>query len=576
MRSITDIEEILPALEEHIADEFEDQDLDFKQWDTKSMDRSIQLVVRMAVCMANGGGGTVVFGIADRTKGHKNAIIGVPAEVDVNRLKIAVYDQTDPKIMPVFEEMRIHEGTGRLLLMQIHPGMPPYTDTSGRGAVRIGKDCLPLTGTLRRKIGVETGETDFSAETMSGKIENLLSPSAMERLRALAKNERAPDDLLRLADREMLEALGLVKKKALTKGGLLLAGKDDILQNNIAAYVWTWLRMETDTRYSNRVDGRGAIPVALVRLEELIDTENPITTLEHGLFHFEYRDYPKVALREALLNALCHADYRIGGPIMVKQYSDRIEISNNGGFIAGITPENILHHQPASRNPLLVEALGRLRLVNRSNLGVSRMYEALLIEGKEPPIIQEIGESVTVTFLRRNLSPSFRLFVAEESQAGRILGVDRLLILQHLLKHVEMDTATAARVCQRPEDQLRMVFSDMEQCGYVERGGTGKGTYWTLSSDLHRRIKDADSSERNSRIVWEAAKTRVLSILMDRARRDEPGLSNREIRRITHYDRYQVVRLMKELIRENKAIQPPGKGREASYSIKISGGEDRM
>ena len=568
MRSIRQIETILSELEDCIADELEDQDLDFKQWDIKSMDNSVRLVVRMAVCMANGGGGTVVFGIADKIKGRKQAVIGIPAEVDINRLKKAVYDQTDPKIMPVFEELRTHEGTGRLLLMQIHPGMPPYTDTSGRGTIRIGKDCQPLTGTLRRKIAVETGETDFSAEMVSGKIEDLLSPSAMERLRSLARKEKAPDDLLRLADHELLETLGLVKKRVLTRGGLLLAGKDDVLQNNIAAYVWTWLRMETDTRYSNRVDGRAAVPNALARLEELINTDNPITTLEHGLFHFEYRDYPEVALREALLNAFCHADYRIGGPIMVKQYPDRIEISNNGGFIAGITPENILHHQPAARNPLLVESLARLRLVNRSNLGVSRMYEALLMEGKEPPIIQEIGESVTVTFLRRGLSSSFRLFVAEESQSGRSLGVDRLLILQHLLKHFEMDTATAARVCQRPEDQLRTVLADMEHFAYVERGGTGKGTYWTLSPDLYRRLKDADSSERNLRIAWEAAKTRILSVLIDRARRGEPGLGNQEIRQITHFDRNQVFRLMNELRGENHQILSPGKGRYAKYCYK--------
>src|SRR5699024_4380595 len=117
-----------------------------------------------AVCMANGGGGTVVFGVADRVKGRANAIIGVPPEIDPNILKKAVYDQTDPKIIPLFEELRVPEGTGRLLIMQIHPGMPPHTDTAGRGTIRIAKDCVPLTGGMRRKIAVETGETDYSAE----------------------------------------------------------------------------------------------------------------------------------------------------------------------------------------------------------------------------------------------------------------------------------------------------------------------------------------------------------------------------------------------------------------------------
>ncbi|MDA8165463.1 MAG: putative DNA binding domain-containing protein, partial [Desulfobacteraceae bacterium] len=398
MRTSKQIEDLLPELDQHIADDLEDSDLDFKQWNDHSLSDAVGLVVKMAVCMANGGGGTVVFGVAERVKGRKQALVGVPPEVDVNRLKKAVYDQTDPKIMPVFEELRIPEGTGRLLIMQIHPGMPPYTDTAGRGTIRIGKDCQPLTGTLRRKITVETGETDFTAENVSGALDDLISPSAMEKLRTLAKKEKAPDDLLRLSDRELLLALGLMKDSALSRAGLLIAGKEEALLGRMPGYVWTWLRMENDTRYSNRVDGRSALPVALERLEELLHTDNPITTLEQGLFHFEYRTYPETSLREALLNSLCHADYRIAGPVMIKQYSNRLEISNNGGFIAGITPENILHHPPAARNPLLVEALARLRLVNRSNLGVSRMYEALLIEGKEPPIIAEIGESVTVTF----------------------------------------------------------------------------------------------------------------------------------------------------------------------------------
>jgi len=564
MRTAKQILELLPELDQQIADELEDQDLDFKHWNERSLSDAIDLGVKMAICMANGGGGTVVFGVKERILGRQQAILGIPLEIDVNRLKKAVYDQTDPKITPVFEDLRVPEGTGRLLIMQVYPGLPPYTDTAGKGTVRVGKDCQPLTGTIRRKISVETGETDYTAETLPVASEEPLSPSALEKLRSLAQKERAPDDLLRMTDRDLLATLGLYKNNLLTRAGLLIAGKEDALRDNLSGYGWTWLKMESDTRYANRVDGRSAIPVALARMEELINSDNPITTLEQGLFHFEYRTYPEVAIREALLNAFCHTDLRIPGPVMVKHYPDRIEISNNGGFIAGITPENILHHQPAARNPLLVDALTRLRLVNRSNLGIGRMYEAMLIEGKEPPVIREIGESVTVTFLRRDFSQAFRIFAAEENQKGHDLGVDKLLILQYLLKHSEMDTNLACKLCQRQEAYMRDVLSDMERNGYIERGGTGKGTYWTMSSTLHKRLVEGEHPERR-RIDWEAAKTRVLSILMERGRRSEPGLSNEEIRQITHYNRNQVFRLMVQLRGENPHIKAPGKGKHARY-----------
>jgi len=75
LRTKDEILKILDLLEENIADDFEAQDLDFKEWVEKSLNDNINLAVKMAVCMANGGGGTVVFGIRDKVKGRKNAII---------------------------------------------------------------------------------------------------------------------------------------------------------------------------------------------------------------------------------------------------------------------------------------------------------------------------------------------------------------------------------------------------------------------------------------------------------------------------------------------------------------------
>ncbi|HRF91205.1 MAG TPA: ATP-binding protein, partial [Desulfobacter postgatei] len=121
MRSISEITAFLTEFDHCIADDLEDQDLDFKQWDTQSRNKAVKTMVEMAVCMANGGGGTVVFGVADRVRGRERAILGVPLEIDINLLKKAVYDQTDPKITPVFEELRVPEGTGRILIMQVYP-----------------------------------------------------------------------------------------------------------------------------------------------------------------------------------------------------------------------------------------------------------------------------------------------------------------------------------------------------------------------------------------------------------------------------------------------------------------------
>jgi ATP-dependent DNA helicase RecG len=550
-----------------MADELEAQDLDFKQWDATSRDKAVKTAVQMAVCMVNGGGGTVVFGIADHIKGRNRAILGVPPEINTDILKKAVYEQTDPRIMPVFEELKVKEGTGRLLLMQIYPGMPPHTDTAGRATIRVGKECLPLTGTMRRKIAVETGETDYMADTVCPAENGFLSAIAMANIRKMALAERAANDLLSLSDMDLLKALKLIREKELTRAAVFIAGNDDAIRKFLPSYNWTFLQMQSDTDYINRYDAASSIASSVLRIEELIVPFNPVTTYKKGMFHFEYRVWPEIAIRESLMNAFCHADFRIPGPIMIKIYPNSLEISNNGNFIAGITPENILHHQPAARNPLLVDALTQLRLVNRSNLGIGRMYSSLLMEGKEPPNIQEIGNSVKVSFFKRELNPAFRTFIANESERGQDLAVDEMLLLLYLLQHHEIDTATAMRVCQRNETDIHELTSTMEKKGYMERGGSGRGLYWNIRSKLYLSLSEITDGESRKRIDWEAAKTRILSILKERAKHGEKGLNNKEIRQITKYDRNHAYRLMAELRAENTDLHIINKGRYSMYVL---------
>ncbi len=71
-------------------------------------------------------------------------------------------------------------------------------------------------------------------------------------------------------------------------------------------------------------------------------------------------------------------------------------------------------------------------------------------------------------------------------------------------------------------------------------------------------MSDDEQGESRRRIDWEAAKTRVLSILVERSRRGEQGMSNQEIRQVTRFDRNQARRLMRELQHENPRLQQVG------------------
>lgn len=567
MRELTEVRSLLARLETEKADALEAQDLDFKEWPADHR-QAIKLAVDNAVCMANGGGGTVVFGVRDHVVGRAQAILGVPDDADPHQLKRDIYERTAPKLTPEILELSVSEGTGRLFVMQVHGGLPPYTNTAGGGTVRKGKDCVPLTGDLRDRLMVERGDTDLTAGVVNEPPASLISAAAMERLRDLARQEQAPADLLRKTDLDLLGALDVLRDGRLTRAAVLIAGRAEAIARLLPNYGWTHERMKSATAYLDRADGRDtrelALPLALAALESRINADNPITTVEHGLYHFEFRAYPAVALREALLNALSHLDLRLASPVLVKQYPRRLEITNPGGLVGGITPTNILHHPPLARNPLLVQALSKLRLVNRSNLGIGRMFEAMLIEGKEPPHIIDEESAVRVVFKRQETARPFREFIAEEGKAGRTLDVDHLLVLRYLLAHAEIDTATAAELCQRRDAEMRDILDEMVQFfDYLERGGAGRGTWWRMKPNLHRRLEGLGHAERDQRIDWDVAKTRVLNMLKQRAKRGEQGLTNAEVREVTAYSRLQVNRLIHEL--EPESVRLTGHGRGARY-----------
>ena len=374
MPSKQEIAALLDKLNVVRADELENQTLDFKEWDSKSYKEFGALILETAICFANGGGGSIVIGVRDKVVGREKAVLGVPSDVDVNVLKKMIYENTEPRLTPSLEELSVPEGTGRLIIVQIHPGMPIYTDCKGRAKIRVGKDCQPFTGSMRAGALTATGENDLTAQESSADIDADVSRAGIEKLREIASKQDAPSDLLKKTDHDLLGSLGLVRNGKLTKAALLLVGKDERISEEFPGYAWSYLRMDGGGQYSDRRDGADCIAVAVGNIETQIMAHNDLSTMRQGLLHFEYRTYPEIAIREALLNAFAHADYRIPGLIQVKQFADRLEIANPGGLIGGVAPQNILRHTPVSRNPLLVKALGHRLIKPHPNSDCSEFY----------------------------------------------------------------------------------------------------------------------------------------------------------------------------------------------------------
>ena len=135
----------------------------------------------------------------------------------------------------------------------------------------------------------------------------------------------------------------------------------------------------------------------LDRLTEKIQNDNKILNIQIGLFRMEVADYSEKVFQEALLNALSHRDYESMASIYVKQYPGHILIENPGGFLDGITENNIITHASSPRNKLIAETLQRLKYVQRTGQGVDIIYKETVSMGKPYPIYRHYNDSVQLT-----------------------------------------------------------------------------------------------------------------------------------------------------------------------------------
>jgi len=135
----------------------------------------------------------------------------------------------------------------------------------------------------------------------------------------------------------------------------------------------------------DQAEVRGDLQSALRELEARLRAQVR-TRLEvvSALQERQRPDYPIAALRELVVNALMHRDYRSHTPTRVYWYEDRVEVQSPGGLYGEVTPETLMQVS-SYRNPVVAECLKGLGYVNRFGYGLQRAAALLAANGNPPP-----------------------------------------------------------------------------------------------------------------------------------------------------------------------------------------------
>ena len=349
---------------------------------------------------ANTSGGTIVFGI----KANK-ALTGLE-DIDKTSSKVAEYINARIQPTPRYELVPIEEKSMQFLAVIVGDGptVPYYYVNEGSriAYIRRGDQSIEAPIHTLNALILKGQNNTFDALPSPFSLENV----SFTLLEATFQKE-TKESFYR--DRD-LQSFGLVLPDGkLTYAGALLCDQGLLRQSRV--FCTRWKGKEKGTITEDALDDKeyqGNIIMLLENAETFIRNNSRTRWSIRGMTREELSDYPRTAVREALVNAIIHRDYQmVGSEIHVDMYDDRLEIFSPGGMVDGQRIQDLdLRHIPSiRRNQIISDLFNRLHLMERRGSGITRIfrnYEGLSIQ----PVFFSDSTQFLVTLPNKNFVES--------------------------------------------------------------------------------------------------------------------------------------------------------------------------
>ncbi|NRD26574.1 ATP-binding protein [Frigoribacterium sp. VKM Ac-2836] len=424
-----------------VANSVENQHVDFKV-QGRSLSDTLDNLAEAAACFANAEGGYVLVGVRDDGAGPE-AFVG--HDLDPVKTRSRIYEITTPALMvDVFE---LQHAAGSVLVIRVPQGVAVHSVKSKLPTERVGESCWPMDTRRIAAIVDERSGVDWSAVGTSV-APSAADPQAIAVARRMASRAVDPSKR-RLADLDelaLLRRLGVVDSKGyLTNAGVLLF----VGPPGGAALMSYSFRRTPAGRLSANEQLDGPLVVAVERVFDLISARLETTPVSVGKGQqLHLADLPEAAVREAIVNAAMHRDYRVQDRVTIEHAQTQLSVTSPGALVSGVTPTNILTTSSRSRNPQLAQALRMLDLAETAGSGVDRMYAEMTRLGHQPPVFLATTHSVQVSLVGGAPNTNMASFVAT-LPSHEADDADTMLVLLHLLTKRTLSASEMQPIMQK-------------------------------------------------------------------------------------------------------------------------------
>lgn len=310
---------------------------------------------------------------------------------------------------------------------------------------------------------------------------NDIDDSIVERFKQwAAKKGRIDKSVLDEPKDVLMEKLHLMNGSYLTNAAMLLFSKDPE-KWQLGAYVKIgFFETDADLLYQDEI--HGSILEQIDKIVELVYLKYMKAKISYeGMQRIERYFVPEAALREALLNALCHKQYQSGVPIQISVYEDRLYIANCGCLPENWTLENLMRkHASSPYNPNIAHVFYLAGFIESWGRGIEKICSACEKDGVPQPVYTINPGDIMIEFT----APEDRVIrfgkvtdrvidkVTDEERALlSLLAEDPGYTMPQLSEKMGISRKTIA---QR--------IKQLKEKGTIERIGSDRKGYWKINN----------------------------------------------------------------------------------------------
>lgn len=424
------------------------------------------------IAFANCDGGKLYIGVRD-----DGTVIGLDNADSVSlQISNMVRDAIKPDITMFLHYETIVENGKNIVAVDIQRGTdrPYYLAKKGMRPegvyVRQGYSSVPATDTTIRRMIKETDGNRFEAMRC---LNQDLTFEATKKEFELRKTDFEP---------QQMRTLKLIDQDGLYSNLALLLSDQCVHTIKVAVFQGT-----DQTIFKDRREFTGSLMQQMNEVYDFIDFRNQTRATIEKLYRVDVRDYPEVAVREALLNLLVHRDYSFSASAFISIYEDRIEFVSIGGLMPGIDLEDVMVGISVCRNQDLANVFYRLHLIEAYGTGMGKImkaYESMQVK----PVIETtknafkiILPNINAKYETENATVKTKSGTPVTVHTEKKLSDEEEKILEYARKHgaitrndvielLEVSASTAARVIRK-----------MVKTNLLEQKGKARNTHYTIA-----------------------------------------------------------------------------------------------